>query len=106
MKLLVVDDEKMIRQLIAKYAVVDGYEVAEAENGMQAVEMARAGGYDLIIMDIMMPELDGFSAAREIRKTSDVPIISFPQGARNTTAFTALNWAWTIMWSSPFPRGS
>ena len=53
----------------------DGYEVAEAENGMQAVEMARAGGYDLIIMDIMMPELDGFSAAREIRKTSDVPII-------------------------------
>lgn len=55
MKLLVVDDEKMIRQLIAKYAVFDGYEVAEAENGMQAVEMARAGGYDLIIMDIMMP---------------------------------------------------
>ena len=75
MKLLVVDDEKMIRQLIAKYAVFDGYAVAEAENGMQAVEMARAGGYDLIIMDIMMPELDGFSAAREIRKTSDVPII-------------------------------
>lgn len=75
MKLLVVDDEKMIRQLIAKYAVFDGYEVAEAENGMKAVEMARAGGYDLIIMDIMMPELDGFSAAREIRKTSDVPII-------------------------------
>ena len=60
MKLLVVDDEKMIRQLIAKYAVFDGYEVAEAENGMQAVEMARAGGYDLIIMDIMMPEMDGF----------------------------------------------
>ena len=75
MKLLVVDDEKMIRQLIAKYAVFDGYEVAEAENGMQAVEMARAGGYGLIVMDIMMPELDGFSAAREIRKTSDVPII-------------------------------
>ena len=75
MKLLVVDDEKMIRQLIGKYALFDGYEVAEAENGMQAVEMARAGGYDLIIMDIMMPELDGFSAAREIRKTSDVPII-------------------------------
>ena len=55
--------------------VFDGYEVAEAENGMQAVEMARAGGYGLIVMDIMMPELDGFSAAREIRKTSDVPII-------------------------------
>ena len=75
MKLLVVDDEKMIRQMIAKYAVFEGYEVAEAENGMQAVEMARAGGYSLVIMDIMMPELDGFSAAREIRKTSDIPII-------------------------------
>lgn len=75
MKLLVVDDEKMIRQMIAKYAVFEGYEVAEAENGMQAVEKMRSGGYSLIIMDIMMPELDGFSAAREIRKTSDVPII-------------------------------
>ena len=68
MKLLVVDDEKMIRQLIAKYAVFDGYEVAEAENGMQAVEMARAGGYDLIIMDIMMPRLDGLEAVRQMRR--------------------------------------
>ena len=106
MKLLVVDDEKMIRQLIGKYALFDGYEVAEAENGMQAVEMARAGGYDLIIMDIMMPELDGFSAAREIRKTSDVPIIFLSAGARNTTGFMALNWAWMIMWSSPFLRAN
>ena len=75
MKLLVVDDEKMIRQLIGKYALFDGYEVAEAENGMQAVEMARAGVYDLIIMDIMMPELDGFSAVREIRKRKDIPAL-------------------------------
>lgn len=75
MKLLIVDDEEKICQLIAKYAVFEGYEVAEASDGMQAVEMARQGGYDLIILDIMMPELDGFSAAREIRKTSGVPII-------------------------------
>lgn len=75
MKLLVVDDEEKIRKLIAKYAVFEGYEVAEAGDGMQAVEMARHGGYDLVILDIMMPELDGFSAAREIRKTSEVPII-------------------------------
>lgn len=75
MKLLIVDDEERIRKLIAKYAVFEGYEVAEAENGMQAVEMARADAGDLIILDIMMPELDGFSAAREIRKHSDVPII-------------------------------
>ena len=74
MKLLV-DDEERIRKLIAKYALFEGYEVAEAENGMQAVEMARKDPGDLIILDIMMPELDGFSAAREIRKNSDVPII-------------------------------
>lgn len=75
MRLLIVDDEEKIRQLISKYAVFEGYEVAGAEDGMQAVSMARDGRYDLIIMDIMMPELDGFSAAKEIRKTSSVPII-------------------------------
>ena len=75
MKLLIVDDEERIRNLIAKYAIFEGYEVAEAENGMQAVEMSRTDAADLIILDIMMPELDGFSAAREIRKSSNVPII-------------------------------
>lgn len=75
MKLLIVDDEERIRKLIAKYAVFEGYEVMEAENGMQAVEMAQKDPGDLIILDIMMPELDGFSAAREIRRKSDVPII-------------------------------
>ena len=75
MKLLIVDDEEKIRRLISKYAVFEGYLVEEAENGMQAVEMVRSNGYDLIVLDVMMPELDGFSAAREIRKTSDIPII-------------------------------
>ncbi len=76
MKLLIVDDEKRIRELIAKYAAFEGYTFDEAENGMQAVEVARAKTFDLIVMDIMMPELDGFSASREIRKFSpSVPII-------------------------------
>lgn len=75
MKLLIVDDEEKIRRLIGKYAVFEGYETIEAENGMQAVEMTRRESFDLIILDIMMPELDGFSAAREIRKFSDIPII-------------------------------
>ncbi|MDD3920317.1 MAG: response regulator transcription factor, partial [Eubacteriales bacterium] len=58
------------------YAAFEGYEYSEAENGMQAVEMARKEPFDLLILDIMMPELDGFSAAREIRKTQpNVPII-------------------------------
>jgi len=76
MKLLIVDDERKIRELIAKYAVFEGYEYEEAENGMQAVEIARATDFDLVILDIMMPELDGFSAAREIRKAQpSVPVI-------------------------------
>lgn len=74
-RILVVDDEVMIRQLIAKYAVFEGHTVAEAGDGMEAVQMCREGDYDILIIDIMMPELDGFSACREIRKFSDIPII-------------------------------
>ncbi len=74
-KLLVVDDEEMIRKLVSKYAIFEGHTVEEAENGMEALEKCRQNKYDIVIMDIMMPELDGFSACREIRKFSDVPII-------------------------------
>ena len=75
MTLLVVDDEARIRELIRKYAVFEGYEVVEACNGMEAVELCRSRSFDLVIMDVMMPELDGFSACREIRKTSQVPLL-------------------------------
>lgn len=73
--ILVVDDEEMIRRLIAKYATFEGHTVVEAGDGMEAVRLCREGGYDILILDIMMPELDGFSACREIRKFSDIPII-------------------------------
>ena len=74
-KILVVDDEKMIRELIKRYAKFEGHEVIEACDGMEAVEKCREENYDVIIMDVMMPELDGFSACSEIRKFSDTPII-------------------------------
>ena len=73
--LLIADDEEMIRNLIRKYAEFEGHKVTEASDGMEAVMLCRNNKYDLIIMDIMMPELDGFSACREIRKTADTPII-------------------------------
>ena len=73
--ILIVDDEDMIRKLIRKYAEFEGYNVTEATDGMDALIKFKNGSYDLIVMDIMMPELDGFSASREIRKTSEVPII-------------------------------
>ena len=75
MKILIVDDEARIRALIAKYAVFEGYSTEEAENGMQAVDLCARNRYDLIIMDVMMPELDGFSAVREIRKSQNTPVI-------------------------------
>ena len=75
MTLLIVDDEARIRDLIRKYATFEGYNVEEASNGMEAIEKCRQKNYDLIIMDVMMPELDGFSACREIRRKSQVPVI-------------------------------
>jgi len=73
--ILVVDDEVMIRELIKKYAEFEGHRIYQAADGLAALYMCRQYEFDIIIMDIMMPELDGFSACREIRKTSDVPII-------------------------------
>jgi len=74
-KLLICDDESGIREIIKKYAIFEGYEVAEAVNGMDAVQQCRANSFDLVILDIMMPDLDGFSACQEIRKQSAVPIL-------------------------------
>ena len=75
MKLLIVDDEMRIRTIIRKYAEFDGFEVEEASDGMQAVSQCKLNSYDLLIVDVMMPELDGFSAVREIRKFSNVPVL-------------------------------
>jgi DNA-binding response OmpR family regulator len=74
-KILICDDEPGLRAVIKKYAQFDGHEAAEACNGMEAVEVCKKESFDIIIMDIMMPELDGFAAVKEIRKTSNVPII-------------------------------
>ena len=73
--ILVVDDESRIRSIIRKYAEFEGHTVTDAGDGMEAVLLCRKNSYDLIIMDIMMPELDGFSACREIRKVTNTPII-------------------------------
>lgn len=73
--ILVVDDEARIRSIIKKYAEFEGHRVTEAADGMEAVHLCRTNDFDIVIMDIMMPELDGFSACREIRKISSIPII-------------------------------
>ena len=74
-KLLIVDDEEKIREVVREYAEFEGYEVAEAADGREAVSLCRIENFDLIIMDIMMPKLDGYSACKEIKKEKDIPII-------------------------------
>ena len=102
-KLLVVDDEFRIRELIKKYAIYEGHTVFEAENGLQAVSMCRDTQFDLIIMDIMMPHLSGFEASQRIRQFSDTPIIMLSALGEE---YTVLKSALMTMWSSLFHRKS
>lgn len=74
-RILVVDDELNIRRVVREYAEFEGYEVEEAENGMAAVELVKNNDYDLIVMDVMMPKLDGFSTCKEIKKHKTIPVI-------------------------------
>ena len=75
MKVLIVDDEEMIRAVIREYVEFEGGEAEEAEDGMEAVKKCRENDYDVVIMDVMMPRLDGFSAVKEIRKLKNTPVI-------------------------------
>ena len=74
-KILIVDDEEMIRAVLREYVEFEGNQAYEASDGMEAVRLCRENDYDLILMDIMMPHLDGFSAVKEIKKTKDIPVI-------------------------------
>ncbi len=75
MKVLIVDDEEMIRTVLKEYIEFEGNEAFEAADGIQAVKMCRENDYDIILMDVMMPSLEGFSAVKEIHKFKDIPVI-------------------------------
>ena len=75
MKILIVDDEAMIRAVIREYVEFEGGEAVEAADGMEAVNLCKNQTFDAVVMDVMMPRLDGFSAVKEIRKFSDVPVL-------------------------------
>ena len=74
-KILVVDDEDKIREVLREYAEFEGYEVTEAKDGMEAVRICKEKDFDVIVMDVMMPKLDGFSACKEIRKFKSTPFL-------------------------------
>lgn len=73
--ILVVDDEEKIRIVIKKYAEFEGYNIVEAGDGMEAIDKFKKDSFDLVILDVMMPELDGFSTCKELKKIKDVPVI-------------------------------
>ena len=73
--ILICDDEDGLRAVLKRYATFEGYEVIEACDGMEAVSLCKSNTFDIIIMDVMMPQMNGFSAVREIRKTADTPVI-------------------------------
>ena len=73
--ILIVDDEAKIREVLAEYAEFEGFSSDQAADGMEAVAKCKEKDYDLILMDIMMPKLDGYSAVKEIRKIKDIPVI-------------------------------
>jgi DNA-binding response OmpR family regulator len=75
MKILIVDDEEMIRAVLREYVEFEGGQADEAQDGMEAVKLCRDNDYDVILMDVMMPRLDGFSAVKEIRKFKQTPVI-------------------------------
>ena len=74
-RVLLVDDEERMRDMIKEYTSIEGYDIDEASDGLKALELFRQNKYSLIILDVMMPKIDGFTVCREIRKTSNVPII-------------------------------
>ena len=75
MKILIVDDEELIRNVIKEYAELENFEIDEAEDGYEAIEKCKNNDYNLVIMDIMMPKLDGYQAVKEIKKEKNVPVI-------------------------------
>lgn len=75
MKILVVDDEKLIRDLIREYCEYEKYQVMEAENGLDAINLVKDNNFDIIILDIMMPKLDGYQTCKEIKKIKNIPTI-------------------------------
>lgn len=75
MKILVVDDEVRIREVVSEYVKVSGFECDQASDGLQAIEMVLKNDYDCIVLDIMMPELDGFAALKRIKEIKNIPVI-------------------------------
>ena len=91
MTILVVDDELLIRKVIREYLESENYKVLEAENGLDALRVLSSNKVNLIILDIMMPTMDGFACLEEIRKTKDIPVIMLSAMKEETDKLNSFN---------------
>lgn len=91
MTILVVDDEILIRKVIREYLESENYKVLEAENGLDALRVLSSNKVNLIILDIMMPKMDGFACLEEIRKTKDIPVIMLSAMKEETDKLNSFN---------------
>jgi len=105
-KILVVDDEMNIRRVVREYAEFEGYEVDEAENGMAAIEKVKNNDYDLIVMDIMMPKMDGVETLNKLKKLDnfDVPVIALTADAMQGTRVKYIELGFDEYLSKPIDR--
>ena len=101
-KILVVDDEPKIREVIREYAEFSGYEVTEAEDGMSAIGLIKLNDYDIVIMDVMMPNLDGLKATIRIREKNNIPIIILSAKSEDTDKIVGLNFGADDYITKPF----
>jgi DNA-binding response OmpR family regulator len=107
MRALVVDDERQVLTLIDKYLSIDGFEVVTTTDGAKAVEKASRGTFDVILLDIMMPEINGFSVCEKIRKSSmnmNLPIVFVTARSDPFGAPTSLKSGGTAYLTKPFTR--
>ncbi len=74
-RILLVDDEPDLRRMVRRYLQAEGFDVADASNGEEALSILRGGSVDLVVLDVGMPRMDGFSVLQEVRKASDTPVI-------------------------------
>ena len=99
--MLIVDDDLHLRKLVLTYAQMEQFQCREAETGAQALDILRETPFDIIILDVMMPGMDGFEALAEIRKFSQAPVILLTAGAKNMINCWALTWVRMVTCQSP-----
>ena len=105
LKILVVDDERRMRKLVRDFLVKKDFDVLEAGDGEEALDIFyEEKNIALIILDVMMPKMNGWEVCREIRETSRVPIIMLTAKGEESDELMALNWAWTNTFPSRSPR--